>query len=95
MIEALQKRQALVEVPLRFWRTGRDHPSIRTQTFKQWFLGSEASEREHQAQKNTARPSDCFHITEGCFLRSLESFPAKLVLTRLGMSISLSGGVTR
>jgi hypothetical protein len=40
MIEAVQKRQALVEVPLRIWRTGRDHARIRTQTFKQWFLGS-------------------------------------------------------
>ena len=49
MIEAVQERQALVEVSLRLWQTCRDRPRVGTQTFKQRFLGSEASERERQA----------------------------------------------
>jgi hypothetical protein len=89
MIEALQERQTLVEVPLRIWRTGRDRPRLRTQTFKQWFLGSEACEREHQAQKDTANPSHSFHIIERCSLRSLESSCRSWRLARLDMAISL------
>jgi hypothetical protein len=49
VIEAVQERQALVEVSLRLWQTCRDRPRVGTQTFKQRFLGSEASGRERQA----------------------------------------------
>src|ERR1700730_17226172 len=57
MIEAVQERQALAEVSLRLRGTGRDRLCVGTQTFKQRFLGSEASERERQAQKDAAHPS--------------------------------------
>jgi hypothetical protein len=69
MIEAVQKRQALVEVSLSLWRTGRDRTRVGAQTFKKRFLGPIASEREHRAQKDAADSSHCFHIIEGRLIR--------------------------
>ena len=73
MIEAVEERQALVEVSLRLWRTCRVRPRIGTQTFKERVLGSEASVRERQAKKDADHPSHCFHIIERCLLRLLEN----------------------
>src|SRR4029077_2112784 len=67
MIEAVEERQALVEVSLRLWRTCRDRPRVGTQTFKQRFLGSVANERERQAKKDATNLSHCFHNFGGRF----------------------------